>query len=370
MHLAAARAATAGVSTTTSASAASAAAPEAEANKEAPPQAVLPNADQPRGLHMDANGGVLEPEPETETHPLEGSVLRSAQADSLATAYAQQREDSKKMQSQMETMNQIMVQNQSMMQMQMQQMQMMQAQNRQLEGKLEALEKKARKKSRDGDSSDEEADTRVFAPRYDDASASLVNPHRPAPPRDLGDKPRIFPLKEGACPVHDVLRKKKSQAYHEFGVLHPLCYYLFNLQSFLKETVTAISATATGEEVRREACEAIINTVDEVYAILLRRLNLVELRTRTQYSELESTEEDEALLSFLDEKIAGLRSGWGLDSAIDPVFKKYAKRFHEKSFNSRLTQRSKQTGEAAAKRDAARKKKWKPGDKKPGDKSE
>eukprot|EP01052_Picozoa_sp_SAG31_P021892 SAG31_NODE_1715_length_7461_cov_2.903695_6_plen_99_part_00 len=96
----------------------------------------------------------------------------------------------------------------------------------------------------------------------------------------MSDRPQLYPLGHGDA-VYDHLRKKQNATYHELGTLEPALSFFWDANFFFTDWASKLSehCTAAGDPDAAVAVEALKNSYAQVYGILNRRRNLVQLPT-------------------------------------------------------------------------------------------
>ena len=210
-----------------------------------------------------------------------------------------------------------------------------------LEARLTRLEKGDREIDLTADDEDDPNAGGPYPPYHDDRKAELVNPCLPVRPVDCPLKPHIFPLKDSDNEYFAALRKKKSQAYHEYHTLLCVLHYYWDTNAYLAEVWNEL----VGDDDRKqEIVQTLGNAHRELYALLTRRKNLLELRTRVATPELESHDHDARLLAEIERKAAGFTRYLGSAATIDQTFAKWAKEFYKKADTASFAAAAKASG--------------------------
>ena len=169
-----------------------------------------------------------------------------------------------------------------------------------------------------------------------------LNPH-PVRPNGVTDKPQLYRLK-GLYEVYDFLFKNRKAAYHEFGTLAPVLSYLWDLQHFFEAWSPEFAKSADPEAPL--AIEAIQNSLSEVYGLLNRRKNILEIRAvcESQSPNFQPTAEQRKLFDYLSAKCEGFSNNHGLDASIDPLFKSIILKFEKEAQSAAFKEMSKSAG--------------------------
>ena len=173
-----------------------------------------------------------------------------------------------------------------------------------------------------------------------------LNPH-PVRPNGVTDKPQLYRLK-GLYEVYDFLFKNRKAAYHEFGTLAPVLSYLWDLQHFFEAWSPEFAKSADPEAPL--AIEAIRNSLSEVYGLLNRRKNILEIRAvcESQSPNFQPTAEQRKLFDYLSAKCEGFSNNHGLDASIDPLFKSIIVKFEKEAQSAAFKEMSKSAGASRA----------------------
>ena len=120
---------------------------------------------------------------------------------------------------------------------------------------------------------------------------------------------------------------------------------------------------ACGDENAPLAVEALDNSLQGVYGLLNRRKNLIELRATCESNspKLQATEHEKRLFEYLTKKLDGFANNHGLDSSIDPYFKKVLRQFEDQSQSAAFKALAKDAGASNVRTPPARPKAQKPG---------
>ena len=100
----------------------------------------------------------------------------------------------------------------------------------------------------------------------------------------------------------------------------------------------------------RDIVTTLQNGFAEIYNVMHRRKNIIDLRSRVNFDRLESTAEDVALLEQLEERCKGLSDGFGDMATADPLIRKWALEFAKRVKSATFTAAAKQAGTAKAAR--------------------
>ena len=95
----------------------------------------------------------------------------------------------------------------------------------------------------------------------------------------------------------------------------------------MQEVSPILCDPGTAPEQKAAALEAIVNSLEEQYAVINRRHLLTTLRARSQYAELGSTDNQKRVLAMLEDRVEGFRDGLGAASSVDPLLRKWIEEF-------------------------------------------
>jgi hypothetical protein len=208
------------------------------------------------------------------------------------------------------------------------------------------------------------ADLLPYVPYFD---ARDENPHAERP-HGVTDRPQLYALNEAASPTYSYLRKKKNAAYHELGTTAPLLSYQWDSNFYFKEKLLGPLKellAADGSELSKDldfGLDAYLNSIEEQYAIANRRKNLLELRARIESDSPQFTpsDADKKLWESMSKAIGGWEQNLGVDSSIDPMFRKLLEEYHKTAHNEQIKALAK-SGAGASKRPARNSPKKTPG---------
>ena len=175
-----------------------------------------------------------------------------------------------------------------------------------------------------------------------------LNPHAPRP-QGTEDKPQLYRLRGLGYEVYDFLRTKKNAAYHELGTSACALSYFWDALHFFD--AWAADFKKCGVEGAELAVDALGNSLHAIYGLYNRRKNLLELRTtcESESPSLQPTEYQKKLFDYMSRELDGFANNHGLDSSIDPFFKKILVKFDTDANAAMLKELSKGAGQAAAK---------------------
>jgi hypothetical protein len=204
------------------------------------------------------------------------------------------------------------------------------------------------------------ADLLPYVPYFD---ARDENPHAERP-RGVTDRPQLYPLTEAASPTYGYLRKKKNAAYHELATTACLLSYKWDSNFYLEHKllgpIKALLA-ADGSTLSTDlslGLDAYLNSVKEQYSIANRRKNLLELRARIESDSPQFTpsDADRKLWESMGKSIGGWEQNLGIDSSIDPLFRKLLEDYHKDAHKEQLKALAKSSASGAPRKKGGPKK--------------
>ena len=152
------------------------------------------------------------------------------------------------------------------------------------------------------------------------------------------DRPQCFPLDND--PTLNRLINNKQSIRYEYQILHPVLYYYYGLQEFLKRDLRA-ALEDPDVEVRLSHWEAVVNTSTRIYEWLTTRHALLQVRSRLQ-TEGHTGE----LLAHLQDQVYG---EVGQDPPTNVWVTKLEEKYRQRVRDATTTQMVKQEGQAKAK---------------------
>ena len=202
-----------------------------------------------------------------------------------------------------------------------------------------------------------------YPPYHCDRNADVINPHTPFREPHTSLCPHVYQLSD-TNPYYKGLRKRKSQAWHEYQIVCTQCDYQWDRLALWDRFLPALEGLAgvhdDGDSIYQAAL-AIRNSDREEYNVLNRRRCTIELRCRCSFAELESTAKDQRMLEAIEEKMAGFLKGFANSASLDPTMRKWIRSFGAKAEVASFNAHAKSAGQATVK-----KKGTGPGPKKPG----
>ena len=175
-----------------------------------------------------------------------------------------------------------------------------------------------------------------------------VNPYEHGRRPGAATKPIHLNLRGNEC--YDELRRmKKTGQYHEMATIYSVNSFFWDALVYADDWAPIWlgqeDSGASAEE-KAGSFAQFINTLRECYAIMLRRLNLIELQTKkeSKNSNFQLTALEKKTLTFLEERISGMSANLGLCCDIDPLFQKLLLEFTDKAEAATLTSLTKAIG--------------------------
>ena len=134
---------------------------------------------------------------------------------------------------------------------------------------------------------------------------------------------------------YKALHKRKTAAYHEYQYMITQLDFAWDRLALFKEILPHLDHAVRSHDARaahetaelRQHLQAVYNSDQECYNVLNRRRNILELRCRVNFVEIESQPHDNDILRAIEAKSAGFLKGYGNSAAIDPLFKKWINAF-------------------------------------------
>ena len=208
-------------------------------------------------------------------------------------------------------------------------------------------------KPKDEDKDEDAPPSGPWPPYINDVTRPDCTPFQPFRPPGTPSHPHVYPVAQGNL-YYKALSKKKSATFYEYSHLWTQLDYQFDrLQTWerLLPCLLAQRDELDTQDARDyyQAQLAIYNSDLQQYQVWNRRRNMVELRCRVNFAEIDSLPGDARILAALELRSEHNMRGFSNHPGLDPEYKKYIAAFEKKSAAAELTAHAKASGQDAAK---------------------
>lgn len=188
-----------------------------------------------------------------------------------------------------------------------------------------------------------------FPPNFCDHLAKVCNPFSSETRRPVGTglHPHIYLISE-ANVYFRALRKRRTQAYHEYQYLYTQLDFAWDRLAAWREFWASGEPDKLGDS-GRHVVLSVYNSDLEAYNVYNRRRCILELRCRVNFTEIDSLPGDARILAAMEAKMEGFKNGYGNSAAIDPLFKQWAGEFEKSVAKAEFTASAKAAGAERAK---------------------